>query len=233
MDDKIAAIILAGGKGERFHEDLPKQFIEINGIPIIVLTIMAFDEIKEINEIYIVLSREYIEYFKQSILNVYKFVKPINIVVGGVTRQESSYKAVVTLKDKGFNYVVIHDGVRPFADERIIKDSILTAQIIGACDVVVKTIDTIVKVQNNKIYDVLNREELCNGQTPQTFKYDIIHKAHINAREKGFENATDDVSLVRLLGIEVGAVEGDYRNIKITHKLDLEIAKLFWGMRNG
>lgn len=229
--EKIAVIILAGGIGERFDSDLPKQFIEISSIPIVIITMKVFDLIKEINEIYLVLPQEYIDFFIDNILVKYSFTKTIKIVSGGKTRQESSYNAVMALKDSNPDYILIHDAVRPFVSREIIIDSIEAAKRIGACDVAVKAIDTIIEVEDNLVGSVLKREKLYYGQTPQAFKFNIIYEAHKRAKEDGITNATDDVGLVKRIGQKVEVVEGDYQNIKITNQFDFEVARVIYENR--
>ncbi len=145
----------------------------------------------------------------------------IKIIEGGITRQESVYKGLLGCVNCDF--VLIHDGARPMVTSEIIKQAIIMVQEKKALTVAAKTIDTIKQVDENlKIIKTIDRTSLYNTQTPQAFEYKLIKNAH----EKLIgQNFTDDAGMLEFLGYDVYILEGDYKNIKITTKNDIEIAK--------
>lgn len=224
------AIILAGGFGLRFDKDIPKQFIKINDKPLLFYTLKVFESCNQIDKILVVVP----EQFKIKTLDLikkYGLKKIMNIIKGGQTRQESSYSALKYLEDKDATIVVIHDAVRPFVSEEIINSSIIVAKEYGAADVIVKITDTIVKARKGFITRIPDRKYLYHGQTPQTFKYSLIWKAHKKAKKDMYINASDDAQLILRLGYKVKTIKGSYQNIKITHKTDLLFGKIFKKMK--
>ncbi|WP_264847947.1 2-C-methyl-D-erythritol 4-phosphate cytidylyltransferase [Clostridium omnivorum] len=225
---KTYAVLLAGGSGLRMNIDLPKQFMTFNNKTIMEYTVDKFNKCSMIDEIVIVMNKQYISK-AQEILNKVKFNKNVVVIEGGSSRQESTYMALKHLSNKNADIVVIHDVVRPFITEDIIKKSILEAADYGAVDVCVKATDTIVKEKDGFIDFIPRREELYNGQTPQVFKYSIIKKAHEAAINDNFTDTTDDVKLVLRIGQKVKIVEGSYDNIKLTTQSDIELFKKLFG----
>ncbi len=220
------AIILAGGSGSRLGLDIPKQFVKINGEEIIIRTIKKFEINENIHNILIIMNTAWITYTKK-LISRKGFRKIIDIIPGGKTRQESSYKALSNLvsKVKPDDIIIIHDAVRPFISNDIITRTISETQKHHACCVAVKSIDTVVKAANNVIWEIPNRNTIYNEQTPQGFRFSLIWKAIQVAKEKDFFNVTDDVSFVHNIGEPVYLLEGDYNNIKITTKIDLYLAE--------
>jgi len=227
-------VILAGGVGDRFDSYLPKQFIELYNKPIIVYTLEVFKKNKNINKILIVVHPQW-RFLLEKILARYE-LNDMWITNGGKTRQESSYRGLLFLKKKKIkdnDIVVIHDAVRPFLTDKIINEGIKMAKKYGAIDVVVKTTDTIAEVdEKGFIENFPPRDKLYNGQTPQIFKFKTIFDAHKNALRKKIPNITDDCKLVLENKGKVKIVEGDYENIKITTKADIELALKIIEKRN-
>ncbi len=217
----ITAIIVAAGIGSRMELGYNKQFLKISDKEVIAYTIEAFEKVKEIDNIILVSSKNEISLFKD-IINKYNFKKVLKVVEGGSSRQESVYNGL--LQCETCDIVLIHDGARPFIKEEIIKESIKEVKDKNSVAVGVKVKDTVKKVYNMEYTSTLNREELYCVQTPQTFKYELILKAHKNALEKGYVG-TDDTSLIEFLGEKVYIVNGDYFNIKITTKEDAYIGE--------
>jgi len=220
----VTGIILGGGGGARMKSSIPKQFLYIGGKPIIVYTIEAFQRCDAIDEIIVVMHKDWIKK-TQKFVSKYHLSKVSNIIQGGKTRMDSSYKGLLYLKESEPEIVVIHDAVRPFVTQRIVKESVETARRYGAVDVVVKTTDTIVNAKNNFINGIPDRRYLFNGQTPQTFKYSLILKAHEFARKNNPSMVTDDARLVLNMKKKVRIINGDYENIKLTTKADIELAE--------
>lgn len=222
---KNYAIILASGKGNRFENDLPKQFVKIAGKTVLEHTIDIFEKNHLINEIIIVITPEYRTLAEEIILKNHwnKLTKLLN---GGATRKESSCIGINSIEDKEAN-IVIHDCARPFLSQRIIIDCIEALEEYSAVDVAISASDTIIKVKNQIINKIPNRSELMRGQTPQCFKLSVIKKAH--ELSKGDDNFTDDCGLILKHNLcPVFVVQGDVENVKITYPLDVYIAdKLF------
>lgn len=223
----VFAMILASGTGSRMgHTDCPKQFLVVNNKPIIVHTIEAFNQNKQIDEILIVTSKEYVlkvqEWAKQ-----YHLDKVKNVVCGGLSRQESVYHGLEFLKDRGINeddIVLIHDVVRPLVSQKIIDDNIDGVKKYGAVSTAIVASDTIFKsIEGKSINEILDRSELYLGQTPQSFFFHIILKAHELAKMNNDMTATDDCRLVLKYGHDVHLIEGSKHNFKITTQDDLKI----------
>ncbi|MDZ5254919.1 2-C-methyl-D-erythritol 4-phosphate cytidylyltransferase [Clostridium sp. LIBA-8841] len=219
---KVVSIVLAGGKGKRMGADVSKQFIEINGKPIIYYTLKAFEECTEIDEIILVLPKDEIDYFQTRIESRFDF-KISKIVEGGKERQDSVYNALNVLED--CDVVLIHDGARAFVSKKIIEDGIKYAKEFGAAAPGVMPKDTI-KVKNLEGFSIntLDRSSLVAVQTPQCFKYDLIKKGHDKVKDEKIP-VTDDTMIAELLGEKVYLFEGDYKNIKVTTPEDLILAE--------
>lgn len=221
------AIILAGGSGSRMGSDTPKQFMDIYGKPLVIHTIESFDINTNIDYIVVVCKEDWKEELK---IWTRKFgINKLRwIVDGGKTRQESIYNALNTIKDevKGEDIVIIHDSARPLISQRIIDENVFCAKEYGAVDTVIPTSDTIVNSQDGKVIsNVPDRKTLYLGQTPQSFKYSLICKAHEEAIKINRIDATDDCQLILELDEEVHFVKGDKLNFKITTFEDLVLLK--------
>ena len=218
----ISAIVLAGGRGKRMNYHKSKQFIEIKGKPVLVYTLEKFIYNKSIDEVILVLPEDEVDYCKKEVLQKYS-LKVDRIVIGGKERQDSVFNALEAMEKA--NIVLIHDGARPFINEKIIEEGIKYANIYGAAAPGVTPKDTIkVKNEDNISVDTPDRNTLVAVQTPQCFKYDEIYQCHRKIKE---ENAivTDDTSVVERYGHKVYLYEGDYTNIKITTPEDLILAE--------
>lgn len=216
----VSVVIVAGGKGKRMKSSINKVYIKLLGREILARTIDVFEKCKYINEIIIVTGRDEIDYCKNILVNKYAYKKVKDVIVGGKERQNSVYNGLLSCS-KDTNIVVIHDGARPFVTENMIKNSIECTEKFTACAVGVKVKDTIKIVDDdNNIVNTPDRSFLYAVQTPQTFKYDVILKAHKYALDNNIF-VTDDTSLVESLGYMVKMIEGSYSNIKITTPEDL------------
>ncbi|CEO15455.1 2-C-methyl-D-erythritol 4-phosphate cytidylyltransferase [[Clostridium] sordellii] len=216
-------IIVAAGTGSRMKKDINKQFIKLDNKEIIAYTIDKFYINDEIDDIVVVIKKDEEDYFKENILEKYKF-KNIKIAYGGEERQDSVYNGIQKL-DKNCEVVLVHDGARPFVTEEIINNSIQEAKKHNAVVVGVKVKDTIKVVgEEGNIVDTPNRKYLWSVQTPQVFKYDIITKAYENAYNENYYG-TDDAMLVEKIGYDVKMIEGSYDNIKITTQEDLNFGE--------
>ena len=212
----ISLIITAGGTSSRYGNK-NKLFEKIDDETVIEHSLKPFLSFKEITEIIIPTNLSFIEEMKQFLTN-----PKINIIEGGNTRQESVRKALQYVSG---DYVIIHDGARPLITEDIIKNVINSVQKYNAVSVMTKTTDTIKEVdQSGKIIRTIDRSKLYNTQTPQAFQTELIKSAH---EKLCMMNFTDDASMLEYEEIPVYIVEGNYKNIKITSKSDLDFAKIY------
>lgn len=211
------AIITAGGSSNRFGRT-NKLLEKVHSKEIIRHTIDAFLTVEEISEIIICANLSIINELKE----IFNCENKIRIIEGGQTRQKSVFNGLEALEN--CDYVLIHDGARPMITPEIIKNAMKVVQTQKALTVATKTIDTIKQVDENlKIIKTVDRSALYNTQTPQAFEYDLIKSAHEKLQGQDF---TDDAGMLEHLGYDVYILEGDYKNIKITTKNDIEIAKI-------
>jgi 2-C-methyl-D-erythritol 4-phosphate cytidylyltransferase len=217
------AIIVAAGSGTRFGADVPKQFLEVYGKPILIYTLENFENCDVVDEIILVLSVAEIENF-QLCAAKYNLQKPLKIVAGGKSRAESVLNGLNYVDANSAGIIAVHDGARPLVTVEEITATIEKAKEFGAACLVARVTDTIKEVENGKIVDTIDRNRLRRALTPQVFRYEILRKAY---EQNDLSAATDECFLVEKLGYEIAFVEGSARNIKITHNEDLRIAELF------
>lgn len=231
-DMVVSSIILAGGIGERFGNDLPKQFIKLAGKPIISHTLDVFDKHPSIDNIVIVINKEN-KHRLNRILSDSNYTKKITIVVGGKNRQESSFNGLISCPAET-THVLIHDSVRPFVDKGTIDDCIKGLQNYKALDTYIDSADTIIQIDaNNDICAIPERSSLKRGQTPQAFELRTILDAHEQSKSIGLIESTDDCNLVLKTGrAKIHAIKGSEYNIKITDPLDLDIAEKIFQLRS-
>lgn len=229
---KVAVILPAAGLGTRMGRPLPekvgtsrKQFMLLDGAPILIHTLRKFAACPSVDDIIIALRAEDIEWVQQ-LVDEQHFAKPVRCVEGGDSRQQSVENALARL-DPAITLVAVHDAVRPFIDTTTIEKVIAEAAATGAAIVGVVPVDTVKQVHRNKIRATIPRDRLVLAQTPQVFRFDLLKQAFEQARQDNF-TGTDEASLVeRLEQIEVSVVPGSDRNIKITKPTDMELARLF------
>lgn len=223
------ALILAAGSGTRMgNSDKPKQFLPLYGKPLLVHTVEAFEMHDEIDAIVVSTNEQYIDQVKIW-CKQYDLSKVKAVVAGGSSRQISVYnglKGVESIGASSSDIVLIHDSARPLISQKIISSNIAACLKYDAVDTVINATDTIVTSKDgSRISDIPNRQELYQGQTPQTFRFGLILKAHELANTKQIDNVTDDCKLVISMGKEVHLVEGDKLNFKITTFDDLMMLK--------
>ena len=214
---KTAAIILAGGTGERFGKEGGKQLVEIGGKPILTWSVEAFDAVGDIGLIVIVCPAERQGEYLSKAVDPFSFATPIVVAAAGSTRQESAFSGLELVPEE-FEYVVMHDGARPLISAELIAHTIATIKgNIDADGAVVAhpAIDTLKVVENGVIVGTPDRSVFWNAQTPQVFRAGIYRRAHASALSDGFVG-TDDSSLIERLGGRVLVVEGKRDNIKLT-----------------
>lgn len=210
------AIIVAAGSGSRFGSDKPKQFVEINGKPLIVHTIERFQAAPSIDKIVLVLSADAIQEFSPDS----SLTKLSKVVAGGVTRARSVLAGLEAAV--GCDLVAVHDGARPLVSVEEIERTVAKAAVTGAACLVAEVSDTMKHVEGGEIVRTVDRSKLRRALTPQAFRYDILKRAFLRADLDAA--VTDECLLVERLGIPIACVEGSSRNIKITRPEDLLIA---------
>jgi 2-C-methyl-D-erythritol 4-phosphate cytidylyltransferase len=202
-----------------------KQFMLLEGSPILLHTIRKFASTPAVTEIVVALRAEEIEWVSE-LLRAEKFGRPVRVVEGGDSRQASVENALATL-GSGTELVAVHDAVRPFIEPSVLEKVFAEAEETGAAIVGIVPVDTVKQVHRNKIRQTIPRERLILAQTPQVFRFDLLKTAFAKAREDGFAG-TDESSLVeRLDQVEVSVVPGSDRNLKITKPSDMDLARLF------
>ncbi len=222
---RTAVIIPAAGHGKRMNMDISKQYIEINDKPILAYTIEVFQNCPVIDDIIVVVGEEELGYVEKYIKDQYRYDKIKSIVIGGAQRQDSVYKGLQVL-NRSIDYVMVHDGARPFITNQEIINIYEETKKYKACVLGVKVKDTIKQVDENKnVIDTPDRNLLYHIQTPQCFRKNLLLEAY----RKGLAAAckvTDDATLIEMFtDTQVKIVEGSYDNIKITTLEDLEFMR--------
>lgn len=219
MSSSVAAVIVAAGNSTRMGT--PKQFIPLNGRPLIAYTLEAFQQCAVIDEIVVVARGEHHTRLRE-IAETYGITKLAAIVCGGNTRQESVRGGVSRCKA---DYVAIHDGARPLVTPAIIERVAQAAVQVGAATAAVRTKDTVkIADENGMVTATPDRATLWNVQTPQIFAKDLYERAWSYAVEQGLD-ATDDCQLIEAIGHPVKLVESSYTNIKVTTPEDVPFAE--------
>ncbi len=215
------AIIVAAGRGTRMGSDIPKQFLKLDGIPIVVRTLRVFDQSPEVDEILLVVCEEYVSYCRTEIIEAYNIRKVRDIIVGGAERYDSVYNALLACEHA--DYVMIQDAARPFVTEEILKRASDAVKKYGTAVVGMPSKDTVKIVdENGFVRSTPDRSHVWNIQTPQVFSYSLIREANEIMKKKGMHGVTDDAMIVEASGLaRVKLVEGSYENIKITTPDDL------------
>ena len=222
----FAAVVLAAGRGKRMESSVHKQYLLLHEKPVLYYALKAFEE-SPVQEIVLVVGKGEIEYCQKEIVEKYGFQKISYIIEGGAERYHSVYCGLKAIK--GADYVLIHDGARPFLDEEIIKRNIQAVREYQACVAGMPVKDTI-KVSDEEEFAAAtpDRSKLWMIQTPQIFEYSLIRNAHESIRCKDMSSITDDAMVVEQeTGVKVALAEGSYQNIKITTPEDLFIAEAF------
>ncbi len=210
------ALIVAGGRGDRMNSSIPKQFLLLNNVPILIHTINAFSDL---DEILLVLPKEQFNYWNQLCLK-YNLNTPHTIIAGGESRFDSVKNGLDEICNESI--VLIHDGVRPFISKKIIAELINTVKKKVGVVPVIKLKDSIRKISNYSTKPI-NRENLYKIQTPQCFLSVEIKTAYQQVSSKEF---TDDASVFESMSGTILPIMGEERNLKITTQEDLEIANL-------
>ncbi|MGL5437763.1 MAG: 2-C-methyl-D-erythritol 4-phosphate cytidylyltransferase [Lachnospiraceae bacterium] len=230
MSERIGAVILAGGKGSRMESDIQKQYMLLNGRPLITYALDAF-EASQVDDIILVAGEAELEYVHSEIVQAYGYSKVSAVVAGGQERYHSVYSGLQAMK--GCSYVLIHDGARPLVTSDIISRAIDGARGYQACVIGMPVKDTI-KVSDSEAYGIEtpDRNYLWQIQTPQAFSYPLIRGAYdwlMDHKEQQSGVTDDAMVLEKYTGDPVKLIQGSYTNLKVTTPEDLHIAEVFIG----
>ena len=221
---KTAAVILAGGSGDRFGREGGKQLVEIAGKPVLTWSAETFDAVGDIGIIIIVCPEERHEEFLKRAVDPFPFVTPVVVAPAGPTRQESAFSGLEYVPEN-YDFVVMHDGARPLITPQLVEHTIAIVKGNIDCDGAVvahPAIDTLKVVENGVIAGTPDRNVFWNAQTPQVFRSGILRRAHAAALSDGFVG-TDDSSLIERLGGRILVVEGPRDNVKLTVPEDYQM----------
>ncbi|MEO3406281.1 2-C-methyl-D-erythritol 4-phosphate cytidylyltransferase [Mucilaginibacter sp. CAU 1740] len=213
-------IIVAGGSGSRMKSAVPKQFLLLNGKPVLMHTIEAFNNTDAKPKVILVLPSDYHQYWQQ-LVNEHEFTIPHQLVTGGETRFHSVKNGLDLITDNEA-LVAVQDAVRPLTSSSVIDEAYKCAHEHETAVVAVKSRDSIRQVKDGKSVSLI-RDEIYLVQTPQTFKASLLRKAYEQPFDTKF---TDDASVVEQYGAEIKLTEGDHSNIKITFPEDIAVAEL-------
>lgn len=228
MKEHCTAIVLAAGRGRRMGTKTAKQYLELQGKPVLAYALEVFEQSSVIDDILLITGEDHIDYCKKEICEKYGIKKVSAVAPGGKERYESVWKALCILKERGQSgYVMIHDGARPFLTENILERVYRQVQTYKACVVGMPVKDTIKLIDKaGQITESPDRSFVWQAQTPQAFAIPLIIEAFEKQMKEDCSHITDDAMVVeRQMGVPVYMVEGSYRNIKITTPEDLMIAQ--------
>ena len=229
---KTIAVIPAGGAGKRLKAHVAKQYLFLDNIPVLVHTLKIFQKNKVIDNIVLAVPPDDLVSIRQELIDKYSLTKVTTVVAGGKERQDSVKNCLAAINVK-CDVVVIHDAVRPFVTQKLIRQVIAAAKITGAASAGVKAKDTIKETgKDNMVAATIPRHYLWLTQTPQAFQFAVLQKAYAAAESDNYYG-TDDASLVERIGVKVKMIAGSYDNIKITTPEDLIIAKALLKSKSG
>ena len=216
------AVIVAGGKGLRMGSSIPKQFLPVNGLPVLMRTIKRFREYDNNLKIILVLPEEQHEYWNELCKN-YHFTDAYAVVSGGETRFHSVRNGLAVIPDDAVGVVGVHDGVRPFPSVEVIGRCFETARTAKAVIPVVPVVETLRHIVDAEATETVSRDNYRLVQTPQTFDIQLLKEAYARPYQDSF---TDDASVVESFGHKITLVEGNRENIQITTPFDLRVARI-------
>lgn len=226
MEGTYGAVVLAAGSGSRMNGKIAKQYLPLNGKPLIYYALRQFEQ-SDIDRIVLVVAAGQEAYCRREIVERFGFSKVCAIVAGGNERYLSVYAGLKALV--GVDYVLIHDGARPFVDQEMLARTMKAVAEEQAVVVGMPVKDTIkIADEDQMAVETPDRRRLWQVQTPQAFYYPLIFSAYDNLLAKGTQSLTDDAQVIELAyGKKCKLIMGSYRNIKITTPEDLEIAETF------
>jgi len=229
---KTVAVIPAAGAGLRMGGGTAKQFLEMDGKPILALTLEKFQNCQAIDGIILVAPPDDLESCKRTIIDRYGLTKVFKVIAGGDRRQDS-VRLGIEASGGEYGLIVIHDGVRPFIETDLIELAIVAAMKDRAVITALPAKDTVKKVgESGFVLETYERKSLWLVQTPQVFRYEDIIAAHRRALLEQWDDVTDDASLIEKMGIPVKVILGSEYNIKVTTPQDMELARYLLARSN-
>ncbi|HEU4684041.1 MAG TPA: 2-C-methyl-D-erythritol 4-phosphate cytidylyltransferase [Nitrospira sp.] len=230
--NRTVALVPAAGRGLRMGGAVPKQYLAIGGVPLVVHCLRVLEAAPSIDAIILAVPEADLAYCRSDVVDAHRFSKVVQIVAGGAERQDSVRHALAAV-DQPVDLVVVHDAVRPFVTVQMVEDVVKAARAAGAAIVALPMRDTVKQVGANRVIDrTIDRTTLWLAQTPQAFRRDWLVEAHDKARREGI-TATDDAFLLEWLGRPVSVVEGSGENIKVTRPEDMMIGEAIWTVRQS
>lgn len=217
------AVVVAAGSGSRMNNEMPKQFMDLAGRPVVAFSLGLLERCSMIDEVILVVAEEYLSYASKQIVDRFSFKKVNKITTGGETRQESVL-AGLTACSASKDLVVIHDAARPFLTMDLLEQVVHKAGETDAAILAVPAKESVKQSDGRKVVRTLKRETVWMAQTPQVFGYDRILEAHRRGEAAEYE-ATDDSELYEQYIGPVSVVMGSYQNIKITTSSDFALAR--------
>jgi len=221
---RAVAIVPAGGTGLRMGARVPKQYLALRGVPLLVHTLRVLARARAVAGIVVAAPRDSVR-STERLLRRHAVPKVLRVVAGGAERQESVWLGLQVVPT-GLEWVVVHDAVRPFVESVLVERVLAAAAVPGAATCGLPVRDTVKRVRESSVEATLDREGLWLVQTPQAFRRQLLWEAHEKARRDGY-SGTDDAVLVERLGARVAMVPGLPQNLKITTPADLITARLW------
>lgn len=224
---KNIALIIAGGTGERMHQNIPKQFINVEDKPVIVYTLQAFQNHPDINEIWVVCIDGWCHILKAYAMQ-FNITKLSGVVIGGETGQDSIRNGVYAIAEnhEEEDLILIHDAIRPMLSTDIISDCIVTARKYGNAVVAIPCTEVMLMTEEGLTATKnIERDRLKRTQTPQAFKLGDLIKVHKKALEQGIKNERASASLFVKFGYTIHFSQGSEKNLKLTTSEDIDIFK--------
>ena len=228
---RVAAVIPAAGAGIRMRGDRPKQFLELEGKPLLAYTLAVFEHSPAVGFVVLVVPEDAVAFCERHIVGRFGLSKVRRVVPGGARRQDSVRMGVETCAGE-CDILIVHDGVRPLVGHGLIERSVHGALEYGAVIAALPATETIKEVDpDGVVRRTPERGGLWRVQTPQAFRTTHLLEAHRRALEEGWEEMSDDALLLERTGVPVRVIRGQEENIKVTTPHDLEIARLFLSRR--
>jgi 2-C-methyl-D-erythritol 4-phosphate cytidylyltransferase len=228
---RITAIVPAAGLGTRMGTDQPKQFLELDGVPLIIFTLRRLAACAAITDFLVATRTDDVVSLRDKVARA-ALGRPARVIHGGDTRQQSVANALAQV-DPATEIVIVHDAVRPFVTLHQIERVIAEARARGAAILGIPAIDTVKEVKRASLPEdvalisaTIPRERIVLAQTPQAFSYTLLRDAFRKAEQDGV-TASDEAALVERLGRDVFVVLGSERNLKITRPADMELARFY------
>jgi 2-C-methyl-D-erythritol 4-phosphate cytidylyltransferase len=220
------AIVPAGGWGTRLGSRIPKQYLAVGGVPLLVLTVRALGRARAVQQVVVAAPEPRVE-ATRALLRRYRLPRPVAVVAGGATRQASVWRALQAAPPSP-RWILVHDAARPFVTAALVEAVLAAARRHGAATGGLPVNETIKRVRDGRVEETLDRAGLWMIQTPQAFRRELLWEAHDKACRAG-RRGTDDAVLVEWLGAPVAVVPGSSENLKITTREDLRAARRWMG----